>query len=366
MKKIIRFLSVLLAIMMVVTTLPITSFATENSDWEYVVVSEEDKMAKLTKYLGSESDVVTPTEIDGYSVVSIGNRAFDENDNIINVIISEGVTTLDTNVFYQCENIRYVSFPDGLETIPSSTFSTGSPKLRAVSIPDSVTTIGASAIVITVFPLIVLYSGTEEQWSTVTINSGNSEITEGTIFYEVDNGIPAGECGADAQWELDVAKGVLTISGTGEMKDYKNSTYKAWYDLKTLFDTVVVNDGITYIGQNAFSSLDYVTSISIPKSVISFGTDAFDDCERLKKIEVDINNQWLSSDENGVLFNKEKAEILRYPNYNGVKDYTVPGTVTKIGYGAFSNCTILKSVVISNNVLTLVSKLFITAQSLKM
>lgn len=258
MKKISKFLSIILAIMMVVSTIPITSFGATIGvvDWEYTIISEEDKTAKLTKYTGSDSDVVTPTEIDGYSIVSIGEKAFYENDYIENVIISEGVTSTGIQVFYGCENLNSVSFPDGLETISSGMFSY-SPRIRMLLIPDSVTTIESAITLVCLYRLVVLYSGTEEQWSEINIESGNSEITDAMVLYEVDNGIVSGECGTNAKWELDALNGVLTISGTGEMNDYKNSTYKAWYDLANLIETVVVDDGITYIGQNAFSGKTY-------------------------------------------------------------------------------------------------------------
>ncbi len=365
MRKTRKFLSIILALMMVLSIVPITASAEVSGDWEYHVISEEDKTAELTGYTGSATDVVTPTEINGYSVVSIGYRAFYENENIINVAISEGVTSIGSQLFYGCKNLRYVSFPEGLETISSATFSTSCPVLRAVSIPDSVTTIEASAFFHTVAPLVVFYSGTEEQWSNVIIENGNDELLDGSVYYEINNGIATGDCGNNAQWELDAFKGVLTISGTGEMNDYSYYSYKSWYNYRTLIDTIIVNDGITYIGKNAFSKLDYATSVSIPKSVTSIGADAFDECSSLEKIDVDINNQYFTNDQNGVLFNKDKTILLRYPDANGITNYTVPGTVNKINTEAFSNCTRLKSVTISNNVTTIGIKAFYNCTKLE-
>ena len=61
MSKLHKFLSILLAVMMVISIVPVTASATASGDWEYNVLSEENKTAEITKYNGSATAVVTPT-----------------------------------------------------------------------------------------------------------------------------------------------------------------------------------------------------------------------------------------------------------------------------------------------------------------
>lgn len=89
-----------------------------------------------------------------------------------------------------------------------------------------------------------------------------------------------------------------------------------------------------------------VTEITVPDSVTSFDRDAFDGCDDLESITVDENNQHYAS-EDGILYNKEKTEIVYVPiAIQG--PVTVPGSVTSVG--AFSYRNKLTSVVISEGV----------------
>ena len=184
-------------------------------------------------------------------------------------------------------------------------------------------------------------------------------------------------------WELS-PDGVLIISGKGEMPDYQIEASDHWDDtcIDCDFSTstpwnyyditsVVINDGVTSIGNNAFYRCKSLKSVSIPNSVTSIGSKAFSRCgsltafvipssitkignyafrwcERLSSIDVDMNNPEYSS-ENGVLFNRTKTILIQYPS-ELTGDYTIPGSVTSIENWGFSDCSGLKSVIIPNSV----------------
>lgn len=201
-------------------------------------------------------------------------------------------------------------------------------------------------------------------------------------------------CGESLTWSLDTATGVLEISGTGAMCDYLVSK-TPWYGDRSVIKTVNILDGVTSIGSGAFYDCDYLEIVSVPNSVLSIGDNAFRDCESLEeiilpdnltsigkeafyysgligisipasvtsigdnafgwcgsleKISVEENNGYFSSDEYGVLFNKDKTELVKYPNNNQETDYAIPDTVKSLKGDSFENCYSLKTVTIPASV----------------
>ncbi len=197
----------------------------------------------------------------------------------------------------------------------------------------------------------------------------------------------SGTCGDNLTWSLDTDTGVLTISGTGAMKNYSSYSSVPWYTYSSYIKTVVLPDGITSIGDWAFyycTSLTSVTipdsvtsignyafyyctsltSITIPDSVTSIGSYAFCGCTSLTSITVDENNQYYSSDLYGVLFNKDKTQLIQYPAGSKITEYIIPDSVTSIGSSAFQSCTSLTSITIPDSVTSIGSNAFYNCTSL--
>ena len=131
------------------------------------------------------------------------------------------------------------------------------------------------------------------------------------------NAEESGTCGPDLRWHL-TDKGVLTISGKGEMDDYSYPKRAPWgkYDIIRIIKRIIIGDGITTIGGNAFSYCRALTSVTIPNSVTKIGSSAFTYCSALTSV-------------------------------------TIPNSVTEIGGGAFEECSALTSVTIGNSVTTI-------------
>ena len=92
--------------------------------------------------------------------------------------------------------------------------------------------------------------------------------------------IPAsGTCGENLTWEFNPSTGTLTISGTGAMDDFIFD--KPWEDYKDEMESVIIEDGVTAIGIDAFSYCDNITSVTIPNSVRIVGELAFFYCDNL-------------------------------------------------------------------------------------
>ena len=124
--------------------------------------------------------------------------------------------------------------------------------------------------------------------------------------------------------------------------------YWAFYDCYSL-TSITIPDSVTSIGTMAFEDCSSLTSITIPDSVTSIDRHAFFVCRKLNQINVDTANTAYSS-VNGVLFNKGKTELIRYPEGKADTSYAIPNGVTSIGNSAFYGCSNLTSITIPDGV----------------
>jgi hypothetical protein len=135
---------------------------------------------------------------------------------------------------------------------------------------------------------------------------------------------------ADVDWELS-DDGTLTISGTGNMPDYDIYSNKApWYSDRDKIKNVVIEDGVTSIGNNAFRNCVKLTSVEIPSSVTSIGDDAFSGCYNLTSVEIP---NFVTSIGNWAF---EDCPLIT--------SIEIPSSVTSIGDMAFNKCYRLNSV----------------------
>ena len=169
-------------------------------------------------------------------------------------------------------------------------------------------------------------------------------------------------CGNAVDCYYDSALGAVTISGVGPMDNYIDgaSAVAPWEYNSRKVNTVVIEDGVTTIGSYAFTD-HRMESFTIADTVTEIGECAFVSCTILSELvipknltriaetafetlttagyRVDPENPNYSSDEHGVLFNKDKTLLIRAP-YTLSGEYTVPDTVTRIAGCAFAGTNI--------------------------
>ena len=157
---------------------------------------------------------------------------------------------------------------------------------------------------------------------------------------------PGGACGADLTWEL--RDGVLTISGTGAMYDYEDAP---WAEYRDQINAIVVEDGVTTVGNNAFYECKNVTSVSLPEGLKRIGIAAFAYCEKLENISIP-----------GSVDTIDKSAFCECLN---LKKIVIPEGVTQISYEVFRNCQKLASVTIPSTVKIIRDTAFLHCHSLK-
>lgn len=205
----------------------------------------------------------------------------------------------------------------------------------------------------------------------------------------------SGKCGANVTFSFNSSTHTLTISGTGDMYDY---CYDGpWESFKADVTTIIVEDGVTSIGETAFSDFDdlvvvtiaasvkrigqqafmscdhlagfnfvgesqlttigerafegrnvALTTFNIPSGVSFIGDGVFADCQALSFISVDAGNEYFKNDAYGVLYTKDGTKLLAYPGGRVDPEYTIPSTVTTIGIGAFYEYDNIERIIIED------------------
>lgn len=156
-------------------------------------------------------------------------------------------------------------------------------------------------------------------------------------------GFCTGECGDNVKWSFNPINKTLTISGEGAMYDYEINE-APW--LKESFiipvNKVVVEEGVTYIGEYAFSSTLHIESVSLPEGVIKIGDHAFAGAG-LKSL---------------ILPNSLECIGKQSFMFNAFSEVIIPEKVTEIGMLAFEACFELKSVNVKGSISVLEERVF--------
>jgi len=185
-----------------------------------------------------------------------------------------------------------------------------------------------------------------------------------------------GSCGTNTYYYLTGTD--LIINGTGSMRDYESDYSAPWYYRGCSVETVTVQEGVKGIGNYAFRYCRNLTTITLPSTLLRIGSYAFYDCQslqslsipaatgvisdtfyncqKLRAINVNEGNANYSSID-GVLFDKNKTTIIRFPCAKS-ESYEVPSATTTIRSSTFSMCKDLKSVKLPESMTSIPTGLF--------
>jgi hypothetical protein len=296
-KKIISFFFVLVMIFEMMISPEIIRAA--DSDYTYMEIS--GGMIIITKYLGQEKNITIPTQIDGKSVIAIGDGTFSYCTSIESINVPDTITEIAGNAFLGCTKLTSVTISKSVKIIRDGAFDKCS---------------GLNAIY-------------------VDINNANYKSIDGVLFDKNGTTLiryPIGKTETIYQ----IPNGVIEIDTA------------AFYDC-TRLESINIPDTVATVGYSAFFDCTSLKDITIPKSVSSLGYGTFDGCNGLNAIYVDTNNVNYKSI-NGVLFNGNGTTLIRYPMGKTQTVYKTPSDVIKIGEFAFNGCSVLTDITIPDSV----------------
>ena len=211
--------------------------------------------------------------------------------SITSVVIESGVTRIGEFAFNQCTSLASVTIPTGVTNIGNSAFS-GCTALETIILPAGVMTLGNN-----VFQNCI-------KLSSVTLPDLMTSIGQNAFY------------------------GCIAL------------------------ETITLPAGLTTINNQTFFNCSSLASITLPASLTTIGTSVFSGCTALANFIVDANSNSFAT-EDGVLFNKDKTKLVRYPQGKSGSTYTIPTSVTTIDKYAFYSCSSLTEITLPDALTTI-------------
>lgn len=360
-----------------------------NATYTYKI--QNDGTVEITKYAGTDTEIMIPGEIDGKKVTSIGEYAFSECSNLSSIKLPEGVTYIGSCAFFDCSRLSSIALPEGVTRIASAAFH-GCGSLSSITIPASITYISGD-----------VFSGC----SSLT----RIEVAEDNQKYQSVNGVLFNKAGTRLVAYPGGKKGVYSVQAgvthiaasafygcssltgievAGDNQKYqsvdgvlfnkagteliacpggKKGAYSVPEGVTSIVDeafrgcsslsSIKLPDGVASVGAWAFSECSSLSSITIPESVTSIGHWAFSDCGSLSSIIIPEGVTSIGSD---TFFGCRSLSSITLPKgvtsigheaFNGCRNLssiTIPEGVTSIGSAAFNDCISLSSIAIPEGV----------------
>lgn len=403
-----------------VPTLLLPAAAAGYTSGDFTYELNDDGSAIITRYSGSAAALTIPSSLDGHTVKQIDSYAFEKNTTLTSVSIPETVTELEYYAFKGCTSLTAVTIPSGLTSAGSSNgafsgcsalttvqFGSGLTSipnalfegtgLKTITLPESVTSIGMWAFANCAkleqvsFPagLTSIDLCAFENCTALTAVTLPKRLTE------LGNAVFANCSALKSVWipkSLTYNKGFGgSFKGCTALTDITfetGITKIADYQFNgSPIKSITIPDTVTTIGMSAFSDCANLTAIDLPSSVTEIdgyafsstgltavtlpkhlrelGSDAFAGSTALKSVFIPLSLQTASSPFRkctaltDVTFEDGRTKL---PNTlledSGIRQLTVPQTVTKIGYSAFSGCTQLTAITLPAGLRELGSEAF--------
>lgn len=181
------------------------------------------------------------------------------------------------------------------------------------------------------------YTGTRSLW----VHHGNTSYNALTYYTVVTADMLSGNCGDSAAWELS-EDGILTISGSGSV------TSRPWYEYRTAICSVVVEEGITELCNEAFAYCERLTDAVLPDTLVVIAPYTFLQCSVLREIVLSENLVKISG---SAFSNCRNLESISFPdslttieayafhNCTGLTEIRLPQYIASLGQEAFAGCS---------------------------
>ena len=268
-----------------------------------------DGTLSISKYLGSDANVVIPENYNGKSITSIGGGAFEGKNRMKSVTLPSTLTRISSSAFENCSQLKEIHVPNKVTEIGYNAFR-GCTNLKYAVIPQSVTQIGSQAFGSCSSELMI-YCEAETMPSGYYVDSWHEnywwgsadKVWYGTIDYVETENYQFG----------------IKIDGSYIITKYLGS------ETKVSVPGEIDNTAVSEIGRYSFAGKNRITKLIIPNTIYKIGNYAFNKCSFL----------------NDVTLSPYLQEIGEYAfsSCSRLNQIVVPKSVTKIGVHAFNSCS---------------------------
>ena len=286
------------------------------------------------------------------NIKEIPDACFEDCTNLRTVIFADG-SQLEKIVgwgFEDCENLKSINLPVGLKEIGNASF-TGCSSLTSITIPNNVEKIGPKAFNgCTSLGSVYVHRydpSSDKPLTTLDCTDVYDEVFNGctslaniyvpaaaldgykTADYWSDyqskiKGLNYCAANSNVVWEYDNTTKALTISGMGDLADW-NADPTPWYAFNEEITDVIIDNGVTSIGKDAFAGCTGLKTVIVGSGVASIRDNAFQECTALTSVTIPAS----------------VTNISDYVFYGctGLETVTIGSGITYIGNNAFYGCT---------------------------
>lgn len=368
----------------------------------FTYTTDDDGNATITGYTGYASALVIPSEIDGHTVVAIGDNAFKDRTELYSVVMPDTVTRIGRRAFentaltglelpenltsigaeilrgntgvseitipksvmemyydgvtgnvgaFNGSQVQRAEFEEGITQVPAYAFQ-GATNLQEVSIPDTVTRIGRGAFENTGFVTVCLQDNIAYLEKNVFANCVNlEEVNWNNTLSEIPKSTFS-RCTALKKFNVTDAIQIIgenafqncesleSFDSTKNITTIESNAFNKCSALKT----VAIGDSVTSIGQSAFSECISLENITIGKNVTIINNNAFNNCDALKEISLPDSVETIG---NSAFYDCDSLAAI-----------IIPDSVTSIGSSIFYDCDALTDVTLGTGITSIPSSAF--------
>ena len=243
----------------------------------------------------------------------------EHREEIFELIIREGVTVIPDGAFADCAKLRYVTVEPGLTYVGTNAF-TGYEYLMMYwhgSAPEFAPNWKSSNYA------FIHYPQDDATWPEARKQYYVADTAYRPVSYAL-----SGFCGDNLAYYIDGT--VMTICGTGDMDSYSAREMPPWVAYDHFITKLIIEDGVTSIGANAFSQFDSITELVIPDSVTVIRSMGFKDCTNLRTVTLSKNLTHIWD--------------FVFDSCVSLQELKIPESVTHFYSDALANCVGLKRI----------------------
>ena len=322
-----------------------------------------EKLERIGKNAFSNCSKLTKAVFSG-EIQSIGEQAFSRCENLIDIEFHGSVKQIEDGAFESCRNLVWIELPEGLERIGKNIFLSCE-NLRIIQLPESLAEIGNFAFCSCSNLQEVYYPKSKKAWKKVVAGIGNGDLQSAEIYYasarqvqeetrlaEISNSIATvSESIKDfieqqKTLKTDWCYYIDRNTGTVEIREYTGEGKR-----EVTVPETIEGRTVTTICERTFSLPIHngLECVNLPKSITKIEEEAFYSYDSLKNIQVSSDNPVYAS-KDGILYNKEKTELISCPQGKSGKLTHLPASLKRIRNSAFISCENLSAIEIPESV----------------